>query len=81
MLGYFVNSRRLNNHGNKHTVNSSYSTISSTNTNIIMAIHKDIKDRIGWFKELYQQVLDEFGGDVELARPVYKRLLFEEKCK
>ena len=46
-----------------------------------MAIHKDIKDRIGWFKELYQEVLDQFNGDVELARPVYKRLLFEEKWK
>ena len=46
-----------------------------------MAIHKDIKERIGWFKELWEHILIEMDGDKELAKPVYKRVLFEEKWK
>ena len=43
-------------------------------------IHKDTKARVQWFKELWNHVLKEMDGDKELARPVYKRILFEERC-
>lgn len=44
-------------------------------------IHKQIKDRVGWFKELWEHILAEMHGDVELAKPVYKTILFEENRK
>jgi len=44
-------------------------------------IHKRITDRIRWFKELWEYILAEMHGDVELAKPVYKTILFEENYK
>jgi hypothetical protein len=41
-------------------------------------IHQRIKDRQAWFKELWEQVKKDF-PDEEIARIVYRRLVFEEK--
>lgn len=48
---------------------------------ILKMIHKRITDRIRWFKELWEYILAEMHGDVELAKPVYKTILFEENYK
>jgi hypothetical protein len=42
-------------------------------------ISTDIKNRVAWFRDLWGYILEEMDGDKELARPVYKRILFEEK--
>jgi len=41
-------------------------------------IHKQILERIEWFKELEQKCKEEI-EDVEAARIVFRRLCFEEK--
>ena len=43
-----------------------------------MTIHERIKARTKWFKELWEQTKKDF-PDEEIARMVYRRLLFEEK--
>jgi len=40
-------------------------------------IHQRIKDRVKWFKELYQEILHEV-KDPDIARAIFKRVLFEE---
>ena len=40
-------------------------------------IHKRIKDRIEWFRELYLEILKEV-KDPDIALAVFRRLLFEE---
>ena len=41
-------------------------------------IHKDTLLRIKWFKELYNKILNEV-KDPEIAKIIYRRVLFEEK--
>lgn len=41
-------------------------------------IHKRINDRMNWLKELWDKTKDKF-PDEEVARIVYRRLVFEEK--
>ena len=40
-------------------------------------IHKRIKDRIKWFKELYEEILKDT-KDPEIAKIIYRRVVFEE---
>jgi len=41
-------------------------------------IHKRIKTRIEWFKELYQEILKEV-KDPKIAEIIFRRVMFEEK--
>jgi len=41
-------------------------------------ISQRIKDRNDWFKKLWEEVQSKH-SDIEIARAVFKRLLFEEK--
>ena len=41
-------------------------------------ISNDIKNRLKWLKELYEYILNDVGGDIELAKIIYKRVVFEE---
>lgn len=43
-----------------------------------MKIHKDTRARIDWMKGLYQEILQEV-NDPEIAKIIYRRVLFEEK--
>lgn len=43
-----------------------------------MKIHKDTENRITWMKELYEKILKEV-NDPEIAKIIYRRVLFEEK--
>ena len=45
-----------------------------------MAIHKDIKNRIAWFKELQDEVYKKI-QDPEIAKQVLKTIMFEENYK
>jgi hypothetical protein len=40
-------------------------------------IHERIKNRIEWFKELWLEILQQV-KDEEIARIIYKRVVFEE---
>ena len=42
-----------------------------------MQLHQRIRDRIKWLKELYFEILKEV-KDEEIARVIYKRVVFEE---
>ena len=42
-----------------------------------MTIHQRIKERIAWFKEVYDDILKEV-KDPEIAKIIYRRILFEE---
>ena len=41
-------------------------------------IHEDLKNRIYWFRELWEFILKQV-NDVEIAKAIYKRILFEEQ--
>jgi len=41
-------------------------------------IHNRIKSRIKWLKELWNEILEDV-KDPEIARVIYKRVVFEEK--
>ena len=41
-------------------------------------IHQRIKDRVKWFRELYFEILNEV-KDPDIARAIFKRVLFEEQ--
>ena len=40
-------------------------------------IHKRIKDRVKWLKELYEEILEESPNE-EVALIIYKKVVFEE---
>ena len=40
-------------------------------------IHKDIKDRIEWLNELWKEIKAKV-KDEEIAKVIYKRVVFEE---
>jgi len=42
-----------------------------------MKLHQNIKDRINWLNELYQEILNET-QDPEIAKIIYRRVVFEE---
>ena len=44
-------------------------------------IHQRIKQRTKWLKELWEYILEEMYGDEDIAKPVYKTILFEENRK
>lgn len=41
-------------------------------------IHQRIKDRVKWYKELWDYILAE-SPDPEVARVIYKKVAFEEE--
>ena len=43
-----------------------------------MKIHKDIKNRVKWFQDLYFEILEEV-KDIEIAKIIYRRVLYEER--
>ena len=43
-----------------------------------MKIHQSTTDRINWLEELYLEILNRV-KDPEIAKIIYRRVLFEEK--